>query len=87
MIKAKPTASALNKEKKALKKPMPQSQGAVSIKKDTHSYQGYLNSDSFIKRSMGVLGYNTIGTLLIYVAMIVIGVIFVILTAIASFIF
>lgn len=33
---------------------------------DTHSYRGWLNSDSFIKRSLACLGYQAMGTLIIY---------------------
>ncbi len=35
---------------------------------DTHSYKGWLNSDSFIKRALAVIGYSTVGTLIIYAA-------------------
>lgn len=33
---------------------------------ETYSYKGWLNSDSFIKRCMAVIGYNIVGTLMIY---------------------
>jgi hypothetical protein len=32
---------------------------------DTHSYKGWLNSDSFLKRAFAVLGYNTVASLII----------------------
>ncbi len=35
---------------------------------DTHSYKGWLNSDSFLKRALAVIGYSTVGTLIIYAA-------------------
>jgi hypothetical protein len=38
---------------------------------DTHSYKGWLNSDSFWKRSLAVLGYNTVGKLLIYIPILI----------------
>jgi 3-mercaptopyruvate sulfurtransferase SseA len=41
----------------------PQSQ---EKKTDTHSYIGWLNSDSFVKRSLASLGYNIAGTLIVY---------------------
>lgn len=33
---------------------------------DTHSYKGWLNSDSFMKRALAVVGYSTAGTLILY---------------------
>ncbi len=36
-------------------------------RKDTHSYKGWLNSDSFLKRSFAVLGYNTVASLIIMI--------------------
>ncbi|MBI2664385.1 hypothetical protein HYX10_03515 [Candidatus Woesearchaeota archaeon] len=35
-------------------------------KADTHSYKGWLNSDSFLKRAFACLGYQTVATLIIY---------------------
>lgn len=32
---------------------------------DTHSYKGWLNSDSFIKRSVAVVGYYSIGSIIL----------------------
>lgn len=32
---------------------------------DTHSYKGWLNSDSFWKRAFAVLGYNTVASFII----------------------
>ena len=37
-------------------------------KKDTHSYKGWLNSDNFMKRCLSVVGYQFVGTLVIYLA-------------------
>lgn len=31
---------------------------------DTHSYKGWLNSDSFIKRCLAVLGYASVASVL-----------------------
>jgi len=42
------------------------------MKKDTYSYQGWLNSDSFLKRTLAITGYSIVGTLLIYVAILVV---------------
>jgi hypothetical protein len=36
-------------------------------RKDTHSYKGWLNSDSFMKRAFAVLGYNTVASLIIMI--------------------
>ena len=33
---------------------------------DTHSYKGWLNSDSFVKRAFATLGYQIVATLMIY---------------------
>lgn len=33
---------------------------------DTHSYKGWLNSDSFVKRAFASLGYQIVATLMIY---------------------
>jgi hypothetical protein len=35
--------------------------------KDTHSYKGWLNSDSFLKRSFSILGYSTVASLIIVI--------------------
>ncbi|MBS3054382.1 MAG: hypothetical protein J4431_02495 [Candidatus Aenigmarchaeota archaeon] len=35
-------------------------------REDTHSYRGWLNSDSFVKRALAVVGYNLAGSLVIY---------------------
>jgi hypothetical protein len=32
---------------------------------DTFSYKGWMNSDSFIKRSFGVFGYNLVASLIV----------------------
>jgi len=47
------------------------------IKKDeTYSYKGWLNSDFFIKRVFGVIGYALIGQIFIMVIVLVLTVIF-----------
>jgi len=33
---------------------------------DTHSYKGWLNSDSFLKRAFASLGYQVTATAIIY---------------------
>lgn len=40
--------------------------------KETHSYKGWLNSDSFIKRSMAIFGYYTVAYLFLLLIFIVI---------------
>jgi hypothetical protein len=35
-------------------------------KEETYSYKGWLNSDSFWKRSLAVVGYSFVGTFIIY---------------------
>lgn len=35
-------------------------------KEDTHSYKGWLNSDSFLKRAFAIAGYSFIPVLIIY---------------------
>lgn len=32
---------------------------------DTHSYKGWLNSDSFLKRAFSIMGYNMVASLII----------------------
>ena len=34
--------------------------------KDTHSYKGWLNSDSFLKRAFAIFGYGLIPMLIFY---------------------
>lgn len=34
---------------------------------ETNSYKGWLNSDNFVKRAVAVVGYSTVGTLILYV--------------------
>jgi len=46
------------------------------IKEDTHSYNGWLNSDSFFKRALAIGGYGFIGTMIIYVPLIMLIVLF-----------
>ena len=52
------------------------------VKKDTYSYKGWLNSDSFLKRSFAICGYSTIPILIIYGIILAIVLIFVALNAI-----
>jgi len=40
-------------------------------KEDKHEYKGWLNSDSFIKRAIAVVGYSLIGQLLIFICVFV----------------
>lgn len=47
-------------------------------KVDTHSYKGWLNSDSFLKRAFAITGYN-------FVASLIISIPFYIITLIAGF--
>lgn len=35
-------------------------------KRDTYSYKGWLNSDSFLKRAFACLGYQMVAALIIY---------------------
>lgn len=39
---------------------------------DTYSYKWWLNSDSFIKRSLAVIWYNFIGSILLYLMFVLI---------------
>ena len=36
-------------------------------KKDTHSYEGWLNSDSFLKRAFAIYGYMIVAGLIIMI--------------------
>ena len=38
---------------------------------DTYSYKGWLISDKFLKRALAVLGYSIVGTLVIYIPLMV----------------
>lgn len=38
---------------------------------DTFSYKGWLNSDSFLKRALAVVGYNIVGGIVLYIPIIV----------------
>ncbi len=51
-------------------------------KTDTHNYQGWLNSDSFVKRALAVYGYNLVGGLIISVPVIII---FIVLAMVFAF--
>ena len=44
-------------------------------KKETYSYKGWLNSDSFMKRAFAIVGYSMIPGLIIYGVIILIGLI------------
>ncbi len=44
--------------------------------KDTYSYQGWLNSDSFLKRALAVTGYSIVGTLIGYITLGIVAIIF-----------
>jgi len=39
---------------------------------DTHSYKGWLNSDSFLKRAFSILGYMFVAQLIIQIPIMVI---------------
>ncbi len=42
---------------------------------DTHSYKGWLNSDSFLKRTFAVYGYNMVASLIVSIPiMIIVGI-------------
>ena len=56
----------------------------IKPKKDTHSYKGWMNSDSFLKRAFGVFGYNMIPALIIYGAMLAVGLVFMVIFSIIS---
>lgn len=45
-------------------------------KQDTFSYKGWLISDNFVKRCFASLGYQTMATLIIYGAFLVIAIVF-----------
>jgi hypothetical protein len=51
----------------------------MTKKEETNSYKGWLNSDSFVKRSLAVFGYSMMGqifiVLIIIVGSIVLGII------------
>ncbi|HIH25396.1 hypothetical protein J4476_01570 [Candidatus Woesearchaeota archaeon] len=49
------------------------------VKKETYSYKGWLNSDSFLKRSFACLGYQFVATLIIYFALVIVVIIFAII--------
>jgi hypothetical protein len=36
-------------------------------RKDSHSYKGWLNSDSFLKRAFAILGYQTVASFIIMI--------------------
>jgi len=41
---------------------------------DTHSYNGWLNSDSFLKRMLGIFFYNILAGIVVYLGIILIGI-------------
>jgi len=47
-------------------------------KPETYSYKGWLISDSFLKRSFAVLGYQTVAGLIIYAVILAIVLVFLI---------
>lgn len=48
---------------------------STEVKKsnDTHSYKGWLNSDSFLKRSFAIWGYHFVANLIISIISFVLG--------------
>jgi len=58
-----------------------------STKKETYSYKGWLNSDSFLKRAFAVLGYQSVGVLVIYGVFLVIAIILGIIFGVLSLVF
>lgn len=46
---------------------------------DTYSYKGWLNSDFFLKRAFAVVGYSAIATLIVYIPLLIIMMIFVVI--------
>jgi len=38
----------------------------VKKSEDRHSYKGWLNSDSFLKRAFAIVGYQAVAGLIIY---------------------
>lgn len=58
---------------------------APVVKGDTHSYKGWLNSDSFLKRAFAVYGYSFVAGLIISIPIFIIAVIIGIVGALAFF--
>lgn len=54
----------------------------IKSEEDTHSYKGWLNSDSFLKRAFAIVGYSWIPGLFIFGIIYGIGLIFAILETI-----
>lgn len=48
----------------------------MAQKKETYSYKGWLNSDSFVKRIFAIMGYGAIGEIFIMLIMLGILIIF-----------
>ena len=59
----------------------------MNKKKDTFSYKGWLNSDSFIKRMLAIMGYYITGQLLLATIFFMIWIIVAFLIIIESLIF
>lgn len=57
----------------------PVSQQPGSAKVDTHSYKGWMNSDSFLKRAFGVWGHYMVAHLMILVPIFIIATVLAIL--------
>ena len=53
---------------------------------DTYSYKGWLNSDKFWKRALGVYGYSLVGSLIIVIPILVCGLVFAILIGVFIFV-
>ncbi len=47
---------------------------------DTYSYQGWLNSDSFWKRAFGIFGYYLAASLVLYLVLLILFVIFAVIS-------
>ena len=47
--------------------------------KDTHSYKGWLNSDSFMKRAFAIVGYSLIPAAIVYGIIMLIAIIWVVI--------
>ena len=46
-------------------------------KKDTYKYKGWMNSDYFLKRALGVVGHYVVGALVIYLIILALVLVFV----------
>ena len=59
----------------------------MAKKKDTFSYKGWLNSDSFLKRAFAVFGYYTISSLIISAAAFIVVIFFIAIFALIGAMF